>query len=137
MIFGMVKDIVFDKALDLAFSELRGTFSAEQALQNDITETKDSYATILLILAFGLIPASIVLSNVLFFGYDVGFLYIFGANLLIPYGIYKAIKHKVNTLYNRVKFLLTLKDNLLKISTDSKAKIETFINKFDKSNKSN
>jgi len=132
MIIGFIKDMVFDKAIDVAFDELKGTFSAEQALEYDIVDTRDTMATMILMMAFGLIPTSIIVSNILFWSFDISGLYIFLVNLLIPYAIYRAIRNKINKLLRKVKFMLTLKDNLMKISTDSKVKIEKFLSKFGK-----
>jgi len=124
MIVSMAKDAILEAAID----ELKGTLSAEQALEMDILESKDDMATTFIYLAIGTFIIGIVLANVLFWMYNVSFWLIFITFILVqPSLIYKSITNKAKAKINLLKFYTSLGENVKDLSESYKHSLAKFI----------
>lgn len=122
--------LVQDYATEKAFEALQATFTSEHHLAYEKIERASSNALWYLYIVFGGAILSVIVSNVLFWGYDFGFWYIFLTNILVfPYNMYRSIKSNGIATYNKVRFYAGLSANIQQLGGDARVAMEKFMSK--------
>jgi len=123
---GFVKDYAIEKVME----ELESTFNEKQKQEYETLESQILKSEIYLYSLIAFIVGTLVVSNIAFFSFDVGFFKIFFSNIVLGIFLtYQTIVQNAKAYKNRLTFYASLGDNVKQLSSDNAEKFKNFTNK--------